>query len=343
MIEHAIQKISSGQDLSQQESYETITEIVSGQASDVQIAALLTGLRVKGETVDEIAGGVQSLLEAANRIHPNVPSTVDTVGTGGDKTGTFNISSASALVASGAGACMAKHGNRSVSSKCGSADVFEALGLDLALTPEEAERCIEQHGFAFLFAPVYHPAMRYAAPVRRELGIRSLFNLLGPLANPAGASHMLVGVCDAGLLGFMAKTLKKLGAASAMVVSGRDRTDEISLSGPTDYCELKDGHVSSGVIEPELFGIQTAPLSAIQGGTPQENARIIEDILGGMTGPYRDIVLLNAGATLYVADKAQTIAGGIDMARHAIDSGAARQKLIDLRSVRGQKSREENA
>ncbi|HBP38060.1 MAG TPA: anthranilate phosphoribosyltransferase, partial [Clostridiales bacterium] len=301
MIAQAIRKISEGQDLSRQEAFEAISEIVSGQASEVQIAGFLVGLRVKGETVDEITGGVRSLLAAANRIRPRIAGCVDPVGTGGDCTGTFNISSATALVAAGAGACIAKHGNRSVSSRSGSADLFEALGLDLSLTPAEAERCLEETGFAFLFAPIYHPAMRYAAPVRRQLGVRSLFNLLGPLANPAGANSMLLGVCDAGLLPFMTETLRELGVSRAMTVSGRDHTDEISLAGPTDYCELRDGVISSGVLTPEQFGLARAKLSAIGGGTPAENASLVEAILNGRTGAPRDVVLLNAAATLYVA------------------------------------------
>ncbi len=336
MIAQAIQKISEGHDLSQQEAFESVGEIVSGQASDVQIAAFLIGLRVKGETVDEIAGSVRSLLAAANRIHPRVKGCVDPVGTGGDCTGTFNISSAAALVAAGAGACVAKHGNRSVSSRSGSADLFEALGLDLKLTPEEAERCIEQNGFAFLFAPTYHPAMRHAAPVRRQLGVRSLFNLLGPLANPAGASSMVLGVYSSKLLPFMAETLRELGVRRALVICGHDQTDELSLAGPTDYCELNEGVITSGILTPEQFGLKRAPLEEIKGGTPDENARLVEAILHGQTGAPRDVVLLNAAATLYVAGIAESIEAGVDLARQSIDSGAARQKLEQLRQFRSQ-------
>lgn len=336
MIEQAIRKISERIDLTQQEAFETVSEIVGGQASEVQIAAFLLGLRVKGETVEEIAGGVRALLSAANRIQPRVDGCVDIVGTGGDCTGTFNISSAAALVAAGAGAVVAKHGNRSVSSKSGSADVFEALGLDLSLTPQEAESCLEENGFAFLFAPVYHPAMRYAGPVRRQLGVRTLFNLLGPLANPASASSMVLGVCDRSLLTFMAETLRELGVVHALVVSGHDGTDEISISGATEFCELKDGQLSSGIMTPEQFGLKSAPLSAISGGTPADNARMIEDILAGRQGATRDIVLFNAGATLYVSGRAASIAEGISMARHSIDSGAARKKLVVLRKYRTQ-------
>jgi len=334
MIAHAIRKISEGQDLSQQEAFESVGEIVSGQASEAQIAGFLIGLRVKGETVDEIVGGVHSLLAAANRIHPRVAGCVDPVGTGGDCTGTFNISSAAALVAAGAGACVAKHGNRSVSSRSGSADLFEALGLDLNLTPAEAESCLEETGFAFLFAPSYHPAMRHAAPVRRQLGVRSLFNLLGPLANPAGASSLLLGVCDARLLAFMAETLRELGVRRALVVGGRDCTDEISLSGPTDYYELNNGRISPGVMTPEQFGLKRSSLEAVKGGTPAENASIVEAVLDGHPGAHRDIVVLNAAATLYVAGTADSIAAGLDLARQAIDSGAARRKLELVRLFR---------
>lgn len=336
MIAQMIHKISEGQNLTRQEAFDSVSEIVSGQASEVQIAAFLIGLRVKGESVAEIAGGVQALLACCNQIHPRVSDCVDTVGTGGDCTGTFNISSAAALVAAGAGACVAKHGNRSVSSKSGSADVFEALGLDLHLSPAEAEKCLEELGFAFLFAPTYHPAMRHAAPVRRQLGVRSLFNLLGPLANPAGASSMLLGVYSVKLLPFMAETLRELGVRRALVIHGQDNTDEISLAAPTDYCELNDGVITSGVMAPEQFGLERAGLSEIQGGAPAENARLIESILDGQPGPPRDIVLLNAAATIYVAGLADSIAGGLLLARQSIDSGAARQKLGQLRQVRSQ-------
>ena len=331
MIDQAIKEISLGHDLTQQDAYDAVCEIVHGQASDVQIAAFLVGLRVKGEAVAEIAGGVRALLAAANRLPDRTGDCLDIVGTGGDGTGTFNISSAAALVASAAGACVAKHGNRSVSSKCGSADVFEALGLNLELTPAEAGYCLKENGFAFLFAPVYHPAMRHAAPVRRQLGIRSLFNLLGPLANPAGATAMLVGVCDAGLLSFMAETLREIGVRNALVVCGRDGTDEISLSGPTDFCELREGRISAGVLSPEDFGLSRAPLSSIIGGSPSDNARIIRTLFSGQPGPARDIVVFNAGAALYVAGKASSIQLGIDLAQQAIDSGAASAKLDVVR------------
>jgi anthranilate phosphoribosyltransferase len=334
MIAQAIQKIAARQNLSQHEAFEAVGDIMGGLASEAQIAGFLVGLRTKGETVDEITGGVLSLLAAANRIRPRVARCVDIVGTGGDCTGTFNISSTAALVAAGAGACVAKHGNRSVSSRSGSADLYEALGLDLGLTPLEAEACLEQHGFAFLFAPVYHPAMRYAAPVRRQLGVRSLFNLLGPLANPAGASSMLVGVCDPDLIPFMAETLKELGVRRALVVSGRDRTDEISLAGPTDFCELRDGQISRGILTPEALGLARADLAAVGGGSPRDNAHLAEAILAGQPGAPRDIVVLNAAAALYVAEIAASIAEGLTLAREAIDSGAARRKLEAVRAFR---------
>jgi anthranilate phosphoribosyltransferase len=331
MIEQAIRKISERMDLSQEETFETVNEIFSGQASEAQIAGFLIGLRVKGETADEITGGVNSLMAAAVRINPDVPGCVDPVGTGGDKTGTFNISSTAALVACGAGANVAKHGNRSVSSRSGSADLFEALGLDLSLTPDEARQCLEQTGFTFLFAPVYHPAMKYAAPVRRQLGVRSLFNLLGSLANPAGARSMLVGLCEPALLPYMAQTLSALGVQRAMVVSGRDHADEISLSAPTDYFELDDGRITRGVLSPEQFGLPRASLDEVKGGTPDENARIVEAILAGQLGAPRNIVLLNAAATLYVAGLTSSMAEGMKMARRSIDTGEAYQKLQELR------------
>lgn len=334
MIERAIKKISLGQSLSRQDTYEAVSEIVSGQASEVQIAAFLVGLRVKGETVPEIAGGVRALLASANRIQSNRAICLDIVGTGGDCTGTFNISSAAALVAAAAGVCVAKHGNRSVSSRCGSADVFEALGIELGLSPEEAGRCLDENGFAFLYAPVYHPAMRHAAPVRRQLGIRSLFNLVGPLASPAGANAMLVGVCDTKLLSVVAETLNDLGVDRALVVCGRDGADEISLSGPTDYCQLDAGRFARGVITPEDYGLTVSPLDSIQGGSPSANADLIVRLLSGQKGPARDIVVLNAGAALQVAGKVKTIGHGIQMACQAIDSGAAREKLESVQLFR---------
>lgn len=343
MIAQAIQKISEGHNLSQQESFESIREIVGGQATDVQIAAFLIGLRVKGETVDEIAGAVRSLLAAANRINPQVAGCVDIVGTGGDCTGTFNISSAAALVASAAGACVAKHGNRSVSSSSGSADVFEALGLDLSLSPSEAEKCIEKNGFSFLFAPTYHPAMRFAAPVRRQLAVRTLFNLLGPLANPAGAKSIVLGVYSPHLLQFIAETLRELEIRHALVIHGHDHTDEISLSGPTDYCELKNGVITSGTMTPEQFGLKRAGLAEIKGGTPAENAKMVEAIIEGQPGAPRDIVVLNAGATLYVAGVADSIKTGVNLASQAIDSGAAKRKLELLRQFCSQMKAGESA
>ena len=330
MIAQAIRKISEGRNLTQQETCESVHEMFTGLATDIQIAAFLVGLRVKGETADEITGGVRSLFQVANRIHPAVGCCVDVVGTGGDAADTFNISSAAALVAAAAGARVAKHGNRAVSSRCGSADVFEALGLDLQLTPAEACACLEQQGFVFLFAPVYHPAMKQVAPVRRQLGVRTLFNLLGPLANPADVTSMLLGVCEENLMRFMAEALRSLGYARAWIVHGHDQSDEISLTGPTDYLELQDGRIRAGVLLPEQLGLQRCRPSDLTGGAPAENARLIRSVLDGRPGAVRDAVLLNAAVALYLAGSASTPADGLTQARRAVDSGAARNKLEQL-------------
>lgn len=330
MIAQAIQKISEGQNLTQQEACESIHDMFTGMATEIQIAAFLVGMRVKGETADEITGGVRSLFQVANRIHPAVGCCVDVVGTGGDAADTFNISSAAALVAAAAGAKIAKHGNRAVSSRCGSADVFEALGFDLQLTPAEACVCLEQHGFVFLFAPVYHPAMKQVAPVRRQLGVRTLFNLLGPLANPADVSRMLLGVCEAGLMRFMAEALRSLGYTRAWIVHGHDQSDEISLTGPTDYLELQDGRIKTGVLLPEQLGLQCCRPADLTGGAPAENARLIKAVLAGQPGAARDAVLLNAAVAIYLAGLAVSPADGLILARRAVDSGAARSKLEQL-------------
>lgn len=336
MIKQAIKKISEGLDLTEQESFDAISQIMTGQASDMEIAAFLTGLRVKGETSDEITGGVRSLAAVAVRIRPAVAFCVDPVGTGGDGTGTLNISSSAALVAAAAGACVAKHGNRSVSSSCGSADFFESLGLDLTLTPAEVQQSIELNGFGFMFAPLFHPAMRYAAPVRRHLGIRTLFNLLGPLTNPAGANGQVLGVYSAEVMPFVADTLLQLGIRHAMVVHGSDHSDEITITGPTRIYEIKQTAVTSYSLCPEDFGLARAPLQAIHGGKPDDNARIMMETFGGQKGPIRDVVLLNAAATLYVGQIAESMQDGMERAARAIDQGDVLRKIEQLRQFRHQ-------
>jgi anthranilate phosphoribosyltransferase len=336
MLNQVIRKISEGKHLSEAEAFAAVNEIMSGEADAVEIAAFLTGLRVKGETVSEITGATRSMRDFGVRIHPNVDFLVDPVGTGGDQTGTVNISSAAALVAAAAGAKVAKHGNRSVSSKCGSADFFEKLGLDINLSPEEVQRCIETYGFGFMYAPTFHPAMRHAAPVRRQLGIRTLFNILGPLSNPAGAQGQVIGVHDAAIMPFIAETLRAIGVLHALVVHGSDHTDEITISGETYVTELKDGQITSGIIRPEDFGLTPAPLESIRGDSPEDNVRIILAAFRGEAGPVRDVILMNAAATVYVGQKAASLQEGFEKARQAIDSGAVLCLIDQLRTVRHQ-------
>ncbi len=330
-LNQVIKKISLGQHLTEKESFGAVSEIMAGEASQIDIAAFLTGLRVKGETVAEMTGGVRSMQDFAIRIHPAVDFCVDPVGTGGDGTGTINVSSAAALVAAAAGVCVAKHGNRSVSSSSGSADFYEALGLDINLTPAQVQACIEQTGFGFMFAPVFHPAMRHAAPVRRHLGIRTLFNILGPLSNPAGARGQVIGVHDPSIMSFVIETLRQIGVYHAMVVHGSDHADEITITGPTRVIELKDQSVREYQISPEDFGLQRATLADVHGGTPAENARIIEAVFAGQTGPMRDIILLNAAATIYVGQRASSLQDGFILATAAVDSGAVVRKIEQLR------------
>jgi anthranilate phosphoribosyltransferase len=334
ILNQVIKKISLGQDLSEAEAFAAINEIMGGEANQIDIAAFLTGLRVKGETVAEITGGVRSLTDFAIRIHPKVDFCVDPVGTGGDCTGTVNISSAAALVAAAAGVNIAKHGNRSVSSSSGSADFFEALGLDITLTPKEVEASIEQNGFGFMFAPTFHPAMRHAAQVRRHLGIRTLFNILGPLSNPAGAKGQVIGVHDPAIMPFVTETLRQIGVYHALVVHGADHMDEISITGETEVYELKDGTITHYTVKPEDFGLNQAPLSAIRGSTPAENARVIEAVFRGATGPIRDVILMNAAATIYVGQKAANLQEAFKLASQAIDQGAVIKKVEQLRLVR---------
>jgi anthranilate phosphoribosyltransferase len=305
-------------------------EIMTGAAHEIQIAAFLVGLRTKGETAAEISGGARCLREAALPVRSN-RSCLDIVGTGGDQAGTFNLSSAAALLAAASGATVAKHGNRAVSSRCGSADVFEALGFDLGLTPDQAAQNLEESGFVFLFAPTYHPAMRHAAPVRRLLGIRTIFNLLGPLANPVRPAALLLGVCTHGLLDDMAAALLELGVAHAWVVHGQDQSDEISLAGPTEYREIRAGRITSGILLPEDLGLPRCRTQDLSGGNPPENALLIERLLGGEPGPALNAVLLNAAVALYLAGLAASPQAGLGIARQTIASGTARRKLAQWR------------
>ncbi len=331
-ITHAIKSIIEGKSLTEQESYDAIDQIMSGKATDAQIAGLLVALRVKGETVEEITGGARALAEKANRIHPKVPYCVDPVGTGGDGTNTFNISSTAAIIAAAAGVCVAKHGNRSVSSRSGSADFYESIGINIALSPAAVERSIEEIGFGFMFAPTFHPAMRFAGPVRKQLAVRNIFNILGPLSNPASANGQVLGVYDQQIMPFIAKTLQNLGESHSLVVHGSDGSDEITNTGLTYIIEVFPDKMTEYTITPEQFGLPVYTLQDLQGGTPAENVQIALDILNGQKGAHRDIAVLNAAATIYVGQKADSLEAAVKMAEEVLDSGKALQKLEEIRT-----------
>jgi len=325
-----LNKVVTGDNLSFDEARAAMENIMNGTLTPAQIASLVTALRIKGETKDEISGFVTAMKNGAIRLPQSFPNAVDTCGTGGDKLNTFNISTTAAIVAAGAGVIIAKHGNRSASSKSGSADVLEALGINLNVTTETELHALNKIGIAFLFARSHHPALKHAGPTRKEIGIRTVFNLIGPMTNPAGAGIQLMGVFREADILKVANVLKKLGAKRAMVVSGHDGMDEISLSSPTDVAELKNGEIISYQISPEEFGIKSAPLETLKGGSPEDNAKIIFEILNGTVGPKTDIVLLNAGAVIYLSGKADSIKSGIEMAEEAISSGMAKKKLEQL-------------
>jgi anthranilate phosphoribosyltransferase len=341
MIQAAIAKVVNHEDLSQAEMETVMNEIMSGEA---QIGAFITALRMKGETVDEIVGAARVMREKATRIKVidtalsldrdeiNIDSEtiLDTCGTGGDGTNTFNVSTATAFVAAGGGVKVAKHGNRAVSSQCGSADVLESLGVKLDLSPQDIEKCIREVGIGFLFAPLFHGAMKYAAGPRKEIGLRTIFNILGPLTNPAGATAQVLGVYSPDLTEKLAQVLGKLGSKEAFVVCGEGTFDEISICSPTRISHLKDGNVRTFQITPEDYGFKRAALDSIKGGDARENARIIRDILNGQEGARKDMVLLNAGAALVAAGFDQDLKDGIKRAREVIDSGKAREKLEQL-------------
>jgi anthranilate phosphoribosyltransferase len=335
MIVDAVKKTAAGEDLTRAEAQGAMEEILAGRATDAQIKDLLTALRVKGETVDELVGFATAMRRQARPIFPDAAGAghemlVDTCGTGGDASGTFNVSTAASFVVAGAGARVAKHGNRSISSRCGSADVLEALGVNLAMPPERVGTAIETVGIGFLFAPQVHTAMKHAMAARRELGGRTVFNLLGPLTNPAGARAQVLGVYDASVVELVARALAELGVARAFVVHGADGLDEISLSGETHVAEVRGGGVRSYTVVPEDFGLRRAPLEAIAGGDAAENAQIIRRILRGELGPHREIVQANAAAALVAAGRAADWSEGVRLAGQSIDSGAAREKLEAL-------------
>ncbi|UCG99750.1 MAG: anthranilate phosphoribosyltransferase [Deltaproteobacteria bacterium] len=339
MIKEAIATVVRGDDLTEGEMIEAMEEIMEGRATPSQIGSFITALRMKGEIVDEITGAAKVMRAKAEKIelkdHPEDETILDTCGTGGDSANTFNVSTATAFVAAGGGVKVAKHGNRSVSSQCGSADVLERLGLKLDITPSDVERCIREVGIGFLFAPLFHGAMKYAAGPRREIGLRTIFNVLGPLTNPAGATAQLLGVYDLGLTEKMAHVLGKLGSKEAFVVCGEGRFDEISICGTSKVSHLRDGDVRTFEMTPEEYGFKRATPDAINGGDASENARIILDILEGEHGPKRDIVLLNAGAAFVVAGLDNDLKAGIERAKGSIDSGRAKEKLDSLINFQG--------
>lgn len=330
MIKDALAKLADRTDLSSQEAETVMAEIMDGAATPAQIAAYLMGLRQKGETVDEIVGSVKAMRSRAIRISVGAKIVVDTCGTGGDGAHTFNISTTAALVAAGAGITVAKHGNRSISSQSGSADLLTALGVKIDLAPGRVADCIDEVGIGFLFAPLYHEAMKHCAGPRQDMGIRTLLNVLGPLANPAGATHQVLGVYDAKLTEILGRVLLELGIQHSLVIHGMDGLDEITLSDRTKISEGKGGVVSSYFIAPEEFDLRRVPRKELIGGSPKDNARITQDILRGKKGPKRDIVCLNAAAALVVGQKAKTLKDGVRLAQQMIDSGAAAEKLDQL-------------
>ena len=324
-----ISKVIDSENLTEEEATKAMDFIMSDLATDAQIGSFLTALRMKGETIEEITGFAKSMRKKALKM-PETHDCLDIVGTGGDMAKTFNISTTTSFIAAAAGAKVAKHGNRSVSSLSGSADVLESLGVRIDLSPEEAVKCLEEVGVCFMFAPAFHSSMRFAASPRKEIGVRSVFNILGPLSNPAAAEYMLLGVYDEELLEVMAKVLKNLGISHALVVHGEDGLDEISLSGITHICEVDDGKIIKYDVSPESLGIEAASLDEVVGGTAQENSEILLNILKGEKGPKRDIVLLNTAAALFAARIAPSLTDGIKLAEEAIDSGKALEKLEEL-------------
>ena len=333
MIQEAIRDLIAGADLGRAKMRAVMEQIMSGQATDAQIGAFLVALRIKGETIDEIAGGAEVMREKATPIVTVRPDLIDTCGTGGDDSGTFNISTTVAFVACGAGLAVAKHGTRSISSQCGSSDVLTALGVNVEAAPEKVGECIDEVGIGFLFAIALHGAMKHAIGPRRELATRTVFNILGPLTNPAGAKRQLLGVFDGALTEALAGVLRELGSDQALVVHGSDGLDEITLTGPTQVSELRDGQVSTRQIHPGDFGLQTVSAEALKGGDADYNARILRGVLDGEEGPQRDVVLLNAAAAIVVGGLAEDITAGLEVARESIDSGKARQALDRLVEV----------
>jgi len=330
MFLSALNSVIDGNDLTENEMVSAMTDIMEGNVTDSQLAAFLTALHIKGETVAEIVGAARVMRAKAEKLNIKATPLVDTCGTGGDGADTFNISTASALVAAGAGVSIAKHGNRAVSSRSGSADVLKCLGVNLDASLATVKRCVEKAGIGFLFAPLMHKAMKHAAGVRKELGFRTIFNLLGPLTNPANAQAQVLGVFDAKWVQPLAEVLGDLGCSHALVVHGVDGLDEITLTGDSHIAELKNGKVKTYKLDPDELGLEICFSDELKGGTPEENAKMIEGILNGEKGPKRDIVLLNSAAAIYVGGKAKSLELAVQCAVESIDSGKAREKLNEL-------------
>ena len=325
----ALEALVAGRDLDREQCADAVREIMSGDAEDAQIGAFLVALRMKGETTEEIVGAASTMRALSQRVHVDAPNLVDTCGTGGSATKVFNVSTAAAFVTAAAGAQVAKHGNRAMTSKSGSADLLEAAGVDLDLTPEQVGRCIEEVGVGFLFAQRHHAAMRHVAGPRRALGVRTLFNVLGPLTNPAGAPAQVIGVFDDAYAERLAEALAALGSRHVMIVHGADGLDEITLACETRVVELKDGRLSRYEIRPEDFGIASSPLDPLRADSAEESLALVRAALRG-EGPASDIVALNAGAAIHVAGLARDLEAGVRMAQDAIDSGLARARLAEL-------------
>lgn len=337
-LPQALAKLMKGDNLTRDEAFGAMTTIMKGEATPAQIGGTMVALRMKGETVDEITGFAEAMRSYANSVRTEREDLLDTCGTGGSGIHKFNISTVSAVIAAAAGARVAKHGNRAMSGKAGSADVLEALGVNINLTAEQAAACLEQTGITFMFAQLYHPALKHAAGPRRELGVRTIFNMLGPLANPANADRQLIGLYDRTRTATVAEVLSRLGLKRAMVVGSHDGLDEISISAPTQVSELRNGEVTTYDITPEELGLTTLPLSAVQGGDATENAAIIRRVLSGERSAYRDVVLANAGACIYVSGRAQSLADGVRVAAETIDSGRAESKLQQWIATTGEVS-----
>jgi anthranilate phosphoribosyltransferase len=326
VVARAIDAVCAGDHLTADHAAAVLAEIMGGRTGEVQTGAFLIALRAKGETVPELVGLARTMRSLATPVATSREDLVDTAGTGGGPS-TFNVSTTAALVAAAAGCAVAKHGNRSSTSRCGSADLLEALGVDIELEPEQVGRCIDEVGFGFMFAPRHHKAMAHVAPVRKALGVRTIFNFLGPLTNPAGARRQLLGVSDRHYQETIAETLVGLGSTKAMVVAAEDGLDELSISARTRVIEVIDGHTEERFVEPGDFGFATAELEEVAGGSPEENAAASRAVLAGKTGPHRDLVLLNAGAAIYVGGIAASLAEGVEKAGAAVDSGAAEALL----------------